>query len=219
MADRYGLEVTNDDDVVSIDSEFNRLCIFHHGRYDGSGTQASVAFQHPVKTVEPPLFFVRPDSNVNGISLGVIYGGEPGNWTSCAIASENPHGQVVVAAFDSQPISDYGLRLWSADEKLIFDSGAPTMNFTRLFQRWTYTHSVKGPTGAYTNWYYVPLDYQFGDYFMVNNLRMLAMANNQTGRVVQMQFDFASNALRIGLTAFQNPYAFTACAVFGKPVA
>ncbi len=216
---RFGLEVTNDSDVVTIDSEYNRMCIFHKGRYDGSGNYATVVFQNPVKTIEPPLFFVRPDNNVNGISLGIIYGGGPGNWTSCTVASENPHGNIIVAAFDAQPISDFGLRLWSSDEKMIFDSGASTLNFTRAYQNYTYTHSVKSVTGEWTNWYYVPLEYSVGDYVMLNNGRTPMMANRNTSRRVQFQFDFSANALRIGLSAFQNPYAFTLCAVFGKPFA
>lgn len=54
----FGLTFTNNNDVVTLDSEFSRLVIVQSGRYSGGA-----AFSPAITTAEPPLVFVRPGRN------------------------------------------------------------------------------------------------------------------------------------------------------------
>lgn len=210
----YGLEVVNDAGSVSLDSEYARLCVFHKGTYTAG---ASIVFASAIDTPEPPLIFIRPQSNGSFIQLGVLLAGSPGAWTGCSITSGQAHsGAIFVAAFSSKPTASYGLRLWTADGKQIFDSGTQAAVFTRVVQNWTYTHSTTSGQGIGTNWYSVPLSYELGDYLMINNARMPMMGGNNESRTAGLRFDFAASVLRFSVTGVTNPFYFLLPAVFGK---
>lgn len=210
----YGLSVVNDSGAISIDSEFARLCVFHSGEYTSG---ASVTFQNVVDTQEPPLIFVRPQTNGTLIQLGVTISGTPGAWTGATVVSGQAHsGSIFAASFSSKPIAPYGLRLWDATGKQIFDSGTQAAVFTRAVQNWTYTHSEQSQQGLITNWYSVPLNYSAGDYLMVNNARMPMMAGNNESRGTGLRYDFAASLLRFSVTTVSNPIYFLLPAIFGK---
>lgn len=210
----YGLEVVNDSGAISLDSEYARLCVLHKGTYTAG---VSIVFAAVVDTQEPPLVFVRPQSNGSVIQLGVLLDGSPGAWTGCSVTSGQAHsGGIFVAAFSSKPSASYGLRLWDATGKQIFDSGIQAAVFTRVVQNWTYTHSTTSGQGLGTNWYSVPLSYDLGDYLMVNNARMPMMGGNNESRTTGLRYDFAESLLRFSVTGVTNPFYFLLPAVFGK---
>lgn len=213
----YGLTVVNDNSVVSLDSEYARMCVFHKGDYVSGSL---ITFQNVVNTVEPPLIFIRPQSNGSIIQLGTLYAGSSGAWTGVTVVSVQAHsGSIFVGAFASTPVADYGLRMWGADGKQIFDSGVQAAIFTRAVQNWTYTHTTTSGQGVPTNWYSLPLSYELGDYLMVNNARMPMMGGNNESRTTGMQYDFSASLLRFSLTTVSNPIYFMLPAIFGRLLA
>lgn len=218
MADSYGLTAKNDLDVVTIDSEFSRLCIFHKGRYSGAANSVYVGFQNVVTSQEPPLIFLRPDNNGSFVQAGCVIYGAPGAWTGTAITGTTTVGSIMVAAFASATSSDYGMRLRDGSGKQLFDSGAAVAVFTRAAQNWTYTHTTYSQGGAVaTNWYAFPLSYESGDYLMINTIRMWMMSGNNGARQTGLRFDFAAGLLRISVTDVSNPIYFSFPALFAKP--
>lgn len=210
----YGLQVVNDAGAVSLDSEYSRLCVFHKGSYTAG---VSVVFSSVVTTQEPPLVFVRPQSNGSLIQLGVLLEGAAGAWTGCSVTSGQAHsGAIFIGAFSSVPSASYGLRMWGATGKQIFDSGTQAAVFTRAVQNWTYTHTTYSAQGLPTNWYSVPMSYELGDYLMVNNARMPMMGGNNESRGTGLRYDFAASLLRFSVTTVSNPIYFLLPAMFGK---
>lgn len=210
----YGLQVVNNSGTISLDSEYARLCVLHKGAYTAGVT---VVFASVIDTLEPPLVFVRPQSNGSLIQLGVLLVGSPGAWTGCSVTSGQAHsGAIFVAAFSSKPTASYGLRLWDATGKQIFDSGTQAAVFTRAVQNWTYTHTTYSGQGLPTNWYSVPMSYELGDYLMVNNARMPMMGGNNESRGVGLSYDFSASLLRFSVTTVSNPIYFLLPAIFGK---
>lgn len=210
----YGLQVVNDAGIISIDSEYARLCVFHKSDYTSG---VSIVFQNIVETQEPPLIFIRPQNNGAFIQLGVLIFGFAGAWTGATVTSGQGHsGSIFVGAFSSKPSAPYGLRMWDANGEQIFDSGVQAAVFTRSIQNWTYTHTTYSGQGLPTNWYGVPLSYELGDYLMVNNARMPMMAGNNESRGTGLMYDFASSALRFSVTTVSNPFYFSLQAIFGK---
>ncbi|WP_338508732.1 hypothetical protein [Pseudomonas poae] len=214
MADTFGLKVISDSGSISLDSEFSRLCTFHKGTYSSG---VSFSFQQTVTTQEPPLVFVRPNNNGSFIQLGVALIGSAGAWTGATVVGSTSHsGSIFVAAFASKSTASYGMRLWDATGKLIFDSGMQVVVFTRVAQNWTYTNTTQDVQGFITNWYSIPLNYGLGDYFMINNARMPMMGGNNRQRTTGLRFDFAAGVLRFSVTSITNPTYFRLQAIFGK---
>ena len=210
----YGLSVTNDVNTISLDSEYARLCVFHKSSYTAN---VGINFQNVVTTQEPPLVFVRPQNNGSFIQLGVSLAGGAGAWTGATVTSGQAHaGDIFVAAFSSKPIAPYGLRMWDSSGNQIFDSGTQAVVFTRAVQNWTYTHSQQSGQGLIINWYAVQMNYQAGDYLMINNARMPMMAGNNESRTTGLRFDFAASLLRFSVTTVTNPTYFMLQAIFGK---
>ena len=210
----YGLQVINDSGSISLDSDYARLCVFHKSAYT---TGFAVIFASVVTTQEPPLIFVRPASNGAFIQLGVTIEGSAGAWTGCTVVAGQAHsGSLFAAAFSSKPTASYGLRMWGADGKQIFDSGTQAAIFTRVVQNWTYTNTTTSSQGIPTNWYSVPMNYEAGDYLMINNARMPMMGGNNESRTTGLRYDFAASLLRFSVTGVSNPYYFLLPAVFGK---
>ena len=122
----YGLTVINDAGAISIDSEYARLCVLQSGRYSGASGAAVVSFSPAISTQEPPMVFVRPDSNGGIVTIGCSISGSPGNWTGMIITGPvnyNPAGKYFVSGFAASATALYGMRLWDGNGKLLFDSG------------------------------------------------------------------------------------------------
>lgn len=215
----YGLTVINDAGAISIDSEYARLCVFQSGRYSGASGAAVVTFSPAISTQEPPMVFVRPDSNGGIVTIGCSISGSPGNWTGMIITGPvnyNPAGEYFVSGFAASATALYGMRLWDGNGKLLFDSGTQAAVFTRFFQNWTYVKSTIDVQGYYTNWYSSPFSYSGDEYLMINNASMRMISGDNVGRICGVVYDFSLSQLWFTTTAINNPYAFSLPAIFAK---
>nr|WP_256207168.1 DUF6453 family protein [Pseudomonas sp. P97.38] len=209
----YGLTVLNDSGLISIDSEFARLCVMQSGSYTQS---VSIQFSPTITSQEPPLFFIRPNNNGGVVNLGCRFSGSAGNWTGVTVVSNSSTtGSYFVATFSPTPKSGYGMRLWNSAGGLIFDSGSQPAVFSRFAQNWTYETSTLDDQGYYINWYSIPM-IAAGEYLLINNAGMRMVAGNVRGRSTSIYFDFSLSKLWFTTTALSNPFAFSLPAVLAK---
>ncbi|MBI6684538.1 hypothetical protein YA0697_22795 [Pseudomonas viridiflava] len=221
----YGVQFTNNSNVVTLDSEFARLSVIASGRFqptEESGLGSTTYFARPVTSQEPPLVFIRPDT-VNAIAglcrMRLI--GSAGNWTGFYVRAYNvntaqPNGRYFVAAFAAQAVSGYGARMWDAAGKLIFDSGTASANFTRSFQNWTYVTSDLDQQGLTRIYYTVPFNFPENEYLLLNSFGMPMNAGSAIPRDLYCWWDFPSSKLYAITVAASNPTAFFLPAVFAK---
>lgn len=224
----YGVQFINNNDVVTLDSEFVRLMVISSGRYtpnqDG-GMGSVTTFPVAVTSQEPPLVFVRPDT-VNAIAgmCQVRLLGSAGNWTgfymraySASIGSLN--GRYFVAAFGAQPIAQYGVRLWGSTGQLLFDSGTPSATFTRAFQNWNYVKDDITDQGLRRIYYTVPFNFPQDEFMLLNTFGMSMTSGSGIPRALYCWWDFPNNTLYAITVAASNPFAFFLPAVFAKMTA
>ncbi|RON33735.1 hypothetical protein BK664_24875 [Pseudomonas brassicacearum] len=214
----YGLSVINDGGVVSIDSEYSRLCVLQSGRYSGGTGSAFVSFSPAITTQEPPLIFLRPDNNGGLVTVGCSISGSPGNWTGMTVSGQAnyaPAGKYFVGGFAASPNAIYGMRLWDGASKLLFDSGTQAAVFTRFSQNWIYVKSTQDAQGFYINWYSSPFG-PVDEYLMINNAGMRMLSGDNIGRGTGITFDFSLSQLWFTTTALNNPFAFSLPAIFAK---
>ena len=221
----YGLQFTNNSNVVTLDSEYARLSVIATGRFspnaDG-GLGSLTAFPVAVTSQEPPLVFVRPDTvgGIAGLCKMSLVGG-PGNWTGFYVRAYNaitapPNGRYFVAAFLAQPVAQYGLAMWDSAGKLLFNSGTPAALFTRAFQNWTYVKTDNDPQGVYRNYYSVSFDFPENEYLLINSFGMSMVTGGTRGRPLYCWWDFPNRKLYAITVALDNPYAFWLPALFAK---
>lgn len=170
-----------DDNRVIIDSEFTRLNVLYKGRYTGTeegGLSSSTYFPATITTQEPPLVFVRPDTvnAIVGLSNLQIFG-SPGAWTGFRVRVFNiytvpPNGRWFAAVFGAVASATYGLRMWDANSKVIFDSGSPTALFVKTSGDWVYTGTGTTPQGQSINYFDSPLAMAEDEFLMINNFYM-----------------------------------------------
>ena len=224
----FGVQFTNNNNVVSLDSEYARLMIISSGRYrptGESGLGSTTYFDRPVTSQEPPLVFVRPDTvnKVAGLCLMRLIG-SAGNWTGFYVRAYDvntaqPNGRYFVAAFGAQPVATYGFRIWDGASRLLFDSDTPSANFTQSFQKWNYEkfdYTAQGLTRIY---YSVPFNFPENEYLLINNFGMSMNSGSAIGRALYNWWDFPNNKLYAITVAASNPTAFFLPAVFAKMVA
>lgn len=206
----FGLTFTNNNDVVTLDSEFSRLVIVQSGRCSGGA-----AFSPAITTAEPPLVFVRPDGTTT-FQYTTISGGS-GNWTGFSFLSAGS-GNYFCAAFKSRELATYGLRLWDGGANLLFDSGTPCAQFTRTITSWTYTGSSQTGQGTTkSNWTaYSPLD--TGDYMLVNNIGMDVGGNSTRAAKLYVVWNYGNNRLEPYIIGVNNSVNFFIPIVFAKPI-
>ncbi|QXG49231.1 hypothetical protein [Pseudomonas viridiflava] len=221
----YGVQFTNNSNVVTLDSEFARLSVIASGRFqptEESGLGSTTYFARPVTSQEPPLVFIRPDT-VNAIAglcrMRLI--GSAGNWTGFYVRAYNvntaqPNGRYFVSAFAAQAVSGYGARMWDAAGKLIFDSGTASANFTRSFQNWTYVTSDLDQQGLTRIYYTVPFNFPENEYLLLNSFGMPMNAGSAIPRDLYCWWDFPNSKLYAITIAASNPIAFFLPAVFAK---
>lgn len=224
----YGLQFTNNSNVVTIDSEFARLMVIASGRYaptEEGGMGSTTYFARPVTSQEPPLVFVRPDNSalIAGLSNMRLIG-SAGNWTGFYVrtyssATAQPNGRYFVGAFAAQTVAQYGMRLWDGTGKMLFDSGTPNATFTRSFQSWTYVKSDQDDQGLYRNYYSVPFSFPQNEFMLINNFGMTMISGGPIPRQLYCTWDFSGNTLYAVTVAANNPFAFFLPAVFAKQTA
>jgi hypothetical protein len=224
----YGVQFTNNNNVVTLDSEFARLMVIASGRYapnQESGLGSVTTFARPVTSQEPPLVFVRPDT-INGVAglcrMSLL--GSAGNWTGFYVRAYDVNtaglnGRYFVAAFGAQPIAQYGMRLWDGAGKLLFDSGTPNATFTRAFQNWTYVRYDTTPQGLTRIFYSVPFNFPENEFMLLNTFGMPMTSGSAIPRDLYCWWDFPNGTLYAITIAASNPFAFFLPAVFAKQAA
>ncbi|MGX9379050.1 hypothetical protein [Pseudomonas sp. JQ36] len=218
----FGLSVVNDAGVISIDSEYSRLCVLQIGTYSGGAGSATISFNPVITTQEPPLVFLRPNNNGGLVTIGCSILGSAGNWTGINITGPTnyaPNGKYFIGGFAPTPTASFGLRLWDGASKLLFDSGKQAAVFTRFYQNWTYVKSTQDAQGFYTNWYSSPFSTSADEYLMINNAGMRMLSGDNVGRGTGITYDFAASQLWFTTSALNNPFSFSLPAVFAKPIA
>lgn len=221
----FGLQFTNNSNVVTLDSEFSRLVVIGSGRFaptEESGLGSTTYFPRAITSQAPPMVFVRPDTvgAVTGLCLMRLIG-SAGNWTGFYVRAYNaltaqPNGNYFVAAFAAQAVSSFGMRLWGADSGLLFDSGTPCAVFTRSFQNWTYVKYDTDSQGLTRIYYNVSFNFPANEYMLINNFGMDMCSGSAIGRRLYSWWDFPSSTLWAITVAAANPTAFFLPAVFAK---
>lgn len=215
----YGVQFTNNSDVVILDSEFSRLVVLHRGTWVNGGSGASVGFPQTITTVEPPLVFVRP--NQSSTLCFCLVNGSPGAWTGFSfrgIVGQYSSGSWFCAAFQSAPVATYGFRIWDDAGKLLFDSGSPAAQFTRTLTGWSYLGSEQTSQGVYRlSWTaYSPLN--TGDYMLLNNIAMdVAGSTTRQGNMYAV-WDYGNNRLVIQVVGVDIQTSLYTPVVFAKPI-
>ncbi len=133
-----------------------------------------VSYPSPITTAEPPLVFAVPRAAAySGGSIGFFaHLGGPGGWTGFRVlyvrmpfhpdytyAPGTFSGWEYRACTFKLPPSNaaYGMRVWDANERLVFDSGWPIVPLRELLRDWRLDSAVK--TGIYEyNAYYGNFD-------------------------------------------------------------
>ncbi|WP_057429867.1 hypothetical protein, partial [Pseudomonas syringae group genomosp. 3] len=177
----YGIQFSNNSNVVVLDSEYARLMVIASGRFqptEESGLGSTTYFPTVVTSQEPPLVFVRPDT-VNAVAglCAMRLIGSAGNWTGFYVRAYDvntaqPNGRYFVAQFGAQPVASFGFRIWDASNKLLFDSGTPSANFTRAFQNWTYERFDYSSQNLVRCYYSVPFNFPENEYLLINSFGM-----------------------------------------------
>lgn len=221
----FGVTFTNNQNTVILDSEFASLCIIASGRYaptQESGLGSVTYFPRVVTSQEPPLVFCRPDTvaAIAGLCQMQLLG-SAGNWVGFYVRAYSantaqPNGQYFVASFGAQPVATFGIRMWNAVGKLIFDSGCPAALFTRSFSNWTYVKSEQTATTSYRNYYSVPFNFPANEFLLINSFGMNLLSGDNVGRTIATWWDFPSSTLWAITDCFSNPYDFHLPAVFAK---
>ncbi|TFY86707.1 hypothetical protein DYL59_21375 [Pseudomonas kairouanensis] len=215
----YGVEFTNNNDVVILDSEFSRLVALDKGTWSGNGSGVFVPFSRVITTAEPPLVFVRLGQS-NTLCFCVITGSS-GNWTGFSfrgISGNGTSGTWFVAAFQSYPTASFGFRIWDANSKLLFDSGTPAAQFTRTITGWGYLGSSSTGQGtSRLSWTaYSPLD--TGDFMLLNNIAMdIAGSTSRQGNMYAV-WDYANNKLVMQVVGVDIQTSLYTPVVFAKPI-
>lgn len=225
----FGVQFTNGSNTVVLDSEYARLSVLCSGRYtpnSDSGRGTTVVFPAPITTQEPPLVFIKPDATgLAGLTLFRATG-SAGNWTGfyfygqgIGSTASTPNGVYFAAAFAATPTAAFGMRIWDASGKLLYDPDTPSALFTRSFQTWTYERSDTDPQGSYRNWYKVIDGLPAANEFVLaSNFSMYMVGGNASGRQVSLFWDFSANTLRAMTGALSNPYNFWLSTIFAKKV-
>lgn len=220
----YGVEFTNNGDVVTLDSEFARLVVVSKGRFiptQESGLGSTTNFERTITTQEPPLVFVRPDrvNAIAGLCLMQVIG-SPGNWTGFYVraysaTTAQPLGDYFAAVFESANVAKYGIRIFNSAGKTIFDSGTPAAIFTASYQGWSYVTFDRDPQGLVRSYFSLPFDFGKNEYMMINNYGMDASSYARQQQVY-CWWDFPGNRLWTIMTALTGLNVSYLPAVFAK---
>lgn len=215
----YGLMFKNDYDVVTLDSEFSRLMVIERGAWSGNGSGVSVAFSKAITTAEPPLVFVRPAQS-NMFCFCMVLG-VAGAWTGFSfvgLSGQATSGSWFVAAFKSEPTEKFGIRIWDANSKLLFDNGTPCAQFTRVLTSWSYLGATQTGQGVYRLSWTAPSSLSGGDYMLLNNIAMdLAGSTSRQGNMYAV-WEYQNNRLVIQAVGVDLQTTLYLPVVFAKPV-
>lgn len=214
----YGLSYVNNSDVVILDSEFSRLVVLSRGNWSGTGGGSAV-FPSPITTAEPPLVFVRPAQS--GVLCFCKVQGSPGAWTGFSFtgtAGVSTSGSWFCAAFQSSQTAQYGLRLWGADTRLLFDNGTPCAQFTRTISSWSYLGAEQTSQGVYRLSWTASTPLNSGDYMLLNNIAMdVAGSTTRQGNQYAV-WEYNNNRLVMQVIGVDIQTTLYTPVVFAKPI-
>lgn len=208
----HGLTFNNNSDVVTLDSEFARLVVIHKGIYGPAGGD----FPSVITSPEPPLIFVRPST---GGFQWVSLKGSPGNWTGFINGASGGSGSFFVAAYESAPTAQYGLRLWDGDAKQLFDNGTPCAQFTDVVAGWAYGGASNPSVGRWISTFYAAVSLNTGNYMLINNIAM-NIPGGSTFSLLSCFWDYANNRVVAQLQNIGdfNGSSFFLPLMFAKPI-
>lgn len=215
----YGLSFTNNNDVVTLDSEFSRLVVLASGTWSGNGSGIVIYFGKTITSAEPPLMFVRPaQSNLFCFCMPV---GSAGNWTGFSfvgVSGQLTSGSWFCAAFQSMETATYGVRLWDGSSKLLFDNGTPCAQFTRTISAWTYLGATQTSQGVYRLSWTAASPLNTGDYMLLNNIAMdIAGSTSRQGNMYAI-WEYNNNRLLMQAVGVDLQTSFYLPVVFAKPI-
>lgn len=173
----FGITVRNDDQYIQIDSDTPRLCALFNGTYLASGSHVvNIIFPESIPTIEPPCIFIQnTPTQPNDQYAGVNLLGSPGNWYGAQISAANvnmrPAGKWFAAVFAVIAQADYGMRIWDANSKMVFDSGSTPITVTRAGGGWYYAGQTNSPGVGIQSYYestMAPSPMLSDEYFMLN---------------------------------------------------
>lgn len=215
----FGVTFTNDNNVVTLDSEFARLVVLEKGTWNSSSSGAYVPFSKAITTDEPPLVFVRPNLSVT-LCFCVVRGAA-GAWTGFSfsgITGQPSSGNWFAAAFKSEPTAKFGFRIWDGSSKLLFDSGTPAAQFTRTITGWSYLGVEQTSQGVYRLSWTAPSPLNTGDYMLLNNIAMdIAGGESRQGNMYAI-WDYGNNRLVIQVIGVDIQTSLYTPVVFAKPI-
>jgi hypothetical protein len=208
----HGLTFNNNSDVVTLDSEFARLVVIHKGIYGPAGGD----FPSVITSQEPPLIFVRPST---GGFQWVSLKGSPGNWTGFINGASGGSGSFFVAAYESAPTAQYGLRLWDGGAKQLFDNGTPCAQFTDVVAGWAYGGASNPSVGRWIFTFYASVPLNTGNYMLINNIAM-NIPGRDTFSLLSCYWDYANNRIVAQLQNIGdfNGSSFFLPLMFAKPI-
>ncbi|UNK68401.1 hypothetical protein MNO08_10025 [Pseudomonas simiae] len=208
----HGLTFNNNSDVVTLDSEFARLVVIHKGIYGPAGGD----FPSVITSQEPPLIFVRPST---GGFQWVSLKGSPGNWTGFINGASGGSGSFFVAAYESAPTAQYGLRLWDGAAKQLFDNGTPCAQFTDVVAGWAYGGASNPSVGRWISTFYAAVPLNTGNYMLINNIAM-NIPGGSSFSLLSCFWDYANNRVVAQLQNIGdfNGSSFFLPLMFAKPI-
>jgi hypothetical protein len=137
----WGLQITNTSGEVQIDSAFRNFQIVQEGSTVVQGNGLSYTFTVNFLPVPyPPLFFYRanPASNgaIDGVSSLTMGRDGSGNYTSIRLRPSDVYGMngswvmdwFIAAPSDTLSGDAWGIQVFDASQKKVFDSGAKYLN-------------------------------------------------------------------------------------------
>lgn len=200
----YGALFVGNAGQVQIDDNYPCYMEVASGGYDGSSGTVTVTYPTAINSPNPPAIFIRPDGA--HILRYMRNLGGPGNWTGWTALLYTDSGftgivrtgQYKAAALYLPRTGGYGLQVFDASNRLLFDSNRRVLTILAGAQTW----SKVGYNGNYlSNWTtdtwgnaYVAGSYVMASHFMAS---FVAPPNS-----AEMGIGFLNGATKTQINAF-----------------
>ncbi|SDI07350.1 hypothetical protein [Pseudomonas panipatensis] len=200
----YGAFFVGNSGQVQIDDNYPCYMEVAAGSYNGSSGTVTVTYPAAVNSPNPPAIYVRPDGA--HILRNIRHLGSVGNWTgwTATLYSDSgftgivASGQYKVAALYLPRTGGYGMQVFDAIGRLLFDSNRQVIRIISGAQTW----SKVGYNGSYLgNWTtdtwgnpYVAGSYVLASHFMA--------ASFEGSTSAEMGVGFIDGASKAQINAF-----------------
>lgn len=154
----FGFRITNDSHILQVDDAYP---VMQLGEFGAGYANTAIYFSRPYTTSEPPWLFLRGGGGA--YLMGLRFIGGAGHWAgfrlhACWDARHN-HGlagrdagywQFMVGEWAVRRSDEnYGMRVWDANGKLIYDAGVRFIKMAYQFQAWQYAGRSSEKTWLY----------------------------------------------------------------------